>query len=1008
MATLNSRFIAHVKQENSFLRRFVLVCLLAALLSTALVYPLRIPNILLAQLDASADEHRDAWGNLYLGQLRSIIAFNHAPLVIKECVSSVFLVASMCFFLLYLLRTISVQSAEQNQFSVSGKNPQTKLRSLLAHPFFWAGGFLLFAAISVFLWSPTPHHSLWTLLLCALVLGSAWVISVLSPSWSEIQKFMVAVALAGCLISFISFLQHIEAAWWFLPRFDDPRNRVGSLIGHNTGLSAYLLFPLSFSVSLWFIARRRLTRLFIALSVMLVLFVLVAAQSRAIWAIGTVMVIAQSAVLLRGVGARVRLSTFLLAAIAILFLFAAVQSIAPSVNPLARHAVRLSERLRRDFSPAQLAKETRLRIFVVSVPLVVKSPLIGHGLGAFQYVYPPAHGEYFLRHPDSILGTTVRRTDVAHNDYLQLVVETGFIGTALLLTSLVLVLRRVRRAYRALPWEKEKILLTGLIAPTAAIAVHAFFDFPFHVHPLAFTAVTSLALSYAGATRVLQPTSQLGRGASCAPRRSALAALTNETDAGSAEQESRAFHIEPASNFRPSLVLSLVAVVSAWLASPLAFELLLREFISDTLLRDASNWVSTAQSLATLPGGAKYQALDNAKELYRRAVKINVFNGTAMEGLAAAQLLSGSFDSALWLELRDDPSHKKAAEAIRLNATRALTSAVEYANLAMERGELRYHYTYYLIGQAYHLLAKLYPERSEYLESARRAFEQAVGLNNADVASLQELADVYEEQQPPNYERARALRRRIFEVDPDFGTRRFLLPVDDAARRGRFSQAWRSLNKISDVVGEHWSVQFAKARLYLKEALWPPPALDVATTTPEARRWFESRYRLARALADELAPLLEKNPVYQRFRLELLAAGGETTDALGLADRLLLSSEVRDPELDVLRYELGLRANSPRSLRWVEQGSAEFWYYRQRLRTLLLGPVALGSAQLANLVRADSSVLLKLDEGLRAADYLKAAGQWEYVSVIANNLARTYPTDPDVKKLLETVKAKSH
>ncbi len=1007
MASLNQRFIGHqVVRQNALLRHLVLLCLLCAGLSTAVVYPVRLPSILLAQFDAAANAHRDTWGNVYLGQLRSILAFNHAPLVLKETVSSAFLTIALCFSFLYTVRTISLHCVlNHNSVPDEGRPDGPALRGL-RNPFFWAGLFLVYCGFSAVFWTPTPHHSLRTLLLCALGIGAAWMLYVLQPRWGDIQKFMVSVALAGTLIAFVSFLQHIEAAWWFLPRFDDPRNRVGSLIGHNTGLSAYLLFPLSFAISLWFVANRIRTRLLIGLALILMLFVLVAAQSRAIWPIGSVMLVVQCAILARGTGYRVRLRTLLLWIVALLIVLVLVQSMAPTVNPLARHSVRISERLRRDFSPGQLLKETRLRIFVVSLPLIAKSPLLGHGIGAFQYVYPPAHGEYFVRHPDSVLGTTVRRTDVAHNDYLQLLVETGLLGSILFFTALGLVARRVREGYLACSWGREKVLLTGLVAPTCAIAVHAFFDFPFHVHPIALTAVFSLALAYTAADQTLR-----ARGMAAEPP---VSRVCSEQPQNSTERPNkddangRPSSPQPHKVIRPALVLSLVAVFAAWLVSPLAFELILRSFISDSLQRDAANWSATAQALSSHGGGAKYQALDNAKELYRRAIKANVFNGLAMEGLASAYLLSGTFDFALWQDLRNDPTQRKSAEAIRMNAKRALLAAADYAKLAMERGELRYHYVYYVVGQAYHLLAKLYPENGEYLEASRRAFEQAIALNNADVASLQELAIVYEEQQPPNPERARALRRRIFEVDPDFGARRFLLPVEEAAKRGRFPEAWRSLNKISEAVGDHWSVEFTKARLYLKEALWPPPALDVATTSPEARRWFTVRYNLAKALVNDLSEKMTQNPLFERFRLDLFAAGDETTSALKLADRLLLASEVRDPELDVLRHELGIRANSPRPLRWVEKDSTEFWYYRQRLRTLLLGPVSLGSAQLANLARTDPNLVLKLDEGLRAAAYLRAAHQDDLVLVIAKNLAKSFPSDPDVKNLLESIRGKSH
>jgi len=983
-----------VQHQTSLLRRLIYLTLLGAVLASALVYPMRIPNIYLARLDALADAHRNTWGNIYFGQLRSIIAFNHSPLALKETVSSSFIIASLCFLTLYSLRTISLQYVYNNQ--VACGYCRAGVLRWVRNPLVWGGAFLLYATLSAVLWSPTPHVSLRTLVLCALGIGAFATVVAIRPRCDELQKYMVSVALAGTLIAWISFLQHVDAAWWFLPKFDDPRNRIGSLIGHNTGLSAYLLFPLAFSLSFFFVARRRVTRVVLSLAILLILFVLVAAQSRAIWPIGTFMLLGQTVLLLRLHERRFSRVAVLGTILALLLALAVVQTVAPEVNPLARHTVRIVERLERDLNPRQLIKETRLRILVVSLPLIAKSPLIGHGLGSFQFVYPPAHGEYFARHPDSVLGTTVRRTDVAHNDYLQLLVETGLVGVVLLGGAIVLIFRTLTKGAARLPGKYEKTLFIGLLAPCCAMAIHAFVDFPFHIHPLALTAVVSLAFAYSAALQA-----QMSALAAPAMNESSLAHTAAAPDSLSPGGGDRA-------GLRLPMVAALVAVGSMWLASPLAMEFILREFISDTLYSDATNWVATARALGATPGMAKYQALDSAKELYRRAIKVNVFNGLAMEGMASACLLTGTYDTALWQEIISEGKNPRAAEQVRQTASRNLKTAIEYAKLAIEKGELRYHYLYYVLGQANNLLAKLYPEVSEYREAARRAFEQAIAFNNADVGSLQELADLYETMSPPDFQRAHALRHRIFEVDPDFGAQRYLAPVEEAAKRGRFVQAWQSLNKISEAVGEHWSVQFAKAKLYLREAVWPPPALDLAPSSPEARRWFEGRYSLAKDISKQLEATQGQNPLFQRFKLYLLAAGGETTSALELADKLLASTEVRDPELDVLRFELAQRIGKSVSLRWVESGSAEFWYYRQRLRTILLGPVSLGSVQLANMLLADPNTPLQLDDGLRAAAYLKAAQQWKLLEVLARKLEQLYPSEPDVRKLLKDIEDKAH
>ena len=979
---LLNKELDHANTQNALLRRLIFLLILSSVVLSALAYPLRLPNLLLAYLDQLAEEQRSTWGGIYFSQLRSYVAFNYSPLILKETVGSSILIGALCFLLLYTMRTISIQQLYNVPVAMEAQRRSCSPILLVREPIFWAGLFLTYTAISVFLLSPTLHYSLRTWILCALGISAFITLVVIRPTWYDVQKFMVAVALTGTLIAFVSFLQHVDAAWWFLPNFDDPRNRLGSFIGHNTGLSAFLLFPLSFSISLWFIVRRRITRLLISAAILLMLFVLVAAQSRAIWVLGTGMVVWQISVLAREFLKTVRKTRIVLSVVALILALAAVQSVAPSVNPLARHTVRIGERLRRDFSPSQLVKETRLRIFVVSLPLIARSPLWGHGFGAFQYVYPPAHGEYFLRHPDSVLGTTTRRTDVAHNDYLQLVVECGLLGALLLLVPLGLVLKETVSMLRRLSPSREKILSVGLIAPLGAIAIHAFFDFPMHVYPIALLTVVTLGMGYSLARASQNPSSvpvQAVGGESLPSRRS----------------------------FRAELVISLCAVVAMWLLSPLGYEFLLRTYVSDCLARDASNWVVTAKSLATSSPAAAFEAISRAKELFHRAIKMDVFNGSALEGLAALHVLAGHLDFMTWSSLSPEEKNSKQGQALRQNIVRNFSAATQYAKLAIERGELRYHYLFYLIGQSYHMLWQVQPETPQFLESARKALEEAIALNNADVGSLLELSNVYEKMNPPDEERARSLRRRIFDVDPVFGAKTFLDRVDTAAEAGRFVDAWKVLNKITEAVGDHWSVRFAHARLYLKEALWYPPSLDRDTSSPQRASWKLERLKLAGPIVRELEEKIPDNLVFRHFLLRYLAACGETTRALALADRLILETETREPELDVLRYELGLKASQPRSLRWVEKDSAEFWYYRQRLRTLVFDEVPLGSAQLANMVREDKALELQREEGLRACAYLRAAGRWDLVLVIAENLARNYPVDPDVRKILEEARTKA-
>ena len=78
-----------------------------------------------------------------------------------------------------------------------------------------------------------------------------------------------------------------------------------------------------------------------------------------------------------------------------------------------------------------------------------------------------------------------------HDEYLQVLVELGFVGLTLLLSVLVGSGLLVRRAMRR---DRRHALPAAVAAATAAVAVHGGFDFVWHVPvvPLVFAALLGL------------------------------------------------------------------------------------------------------------------------------------------------------------------------------------------------------------------------------------------------------------------------------------------------------------------------------------------------------------------------------------------------------------------------------------------------------------------------------------------------------------------------------------
>ena len=115
---------------------------------------------------------------------------------------------------------------------------------------------------------------------------------------------------------------------------------------------------------------------------------------------------------------------------------------------------------------AEISGGTRLAIDRDGLRMFAQRPVLGWGLGTFPEVYPQYRSFY-----------TNFRVNAAHNDYVQLLVEMGALGFAVMLWFVVaLYLRAVRKLHH---WHSDlngAIALTALLGCTG-ILVHSFLDY---------------------------------------------------------------------------------------------------------------------------------------------------------------------------------------------------------------------------------------------------------------------------------------------------------------------------------------------------------------------------------------------------------------------------------------------------------------------------------------------------------------------------------------------------
>ncbi len=108
----------------------------------------------------------------------------------------------------------------------------------------------------------------------------------------------------------------------------------------------------------------------------------------------------------------------------------------------------------------------RLSIDRDCLRMLVKRPVLGWGLGTFPIVYPEFRSFY-----------TNFFMNQAHNDYLQLLVETGLAGFSIAVWFLVLVFRRAAGKLKNWTETASGALTVAALLGCVGILVHSFLDF---------------------------------------------------------------------------------------------------------------------------------------------------------------------------------------------------------------------------------------------------------------------------------------------------------------------------------------------------------------------------------------------------------------------------------------------------------------------------------------------------------------------------------------------------
>ncbi|HXX53154.1 MAG TPA: O-antigen ligase family protein [Thermodesulfovibrionales bacterium] len=135
------------------------------------------------------------------------------------------------------------------------------------------------------------------------------------------------------------------------------------------------------------------------------------------------------------------------------------------------------------FAQSKEASTSRFLAWQATLSAFRDYPVLGSGLGTFQYifkVYQPEGLRLYWAH--------------AHNDYLELLLELGIVGSIIVVIFFLIVLGKIMRT----DWKGKNLYLgASLLSSITTIAVHSMVDFNLHIpsNAILFSLILGLAVS---------------------------------------------------------------------------------------------------------------------------------------------------------------------------------------------------------------------------------------------------------------------------------------------------------------------------------------------------------------------------------------------------------------------------------------------------------------------------------------------------------------------------------
>ena len=292
------------------------------------------------------------------------------------------------------------------------------------------------------------------------------------PVW--LLRLWGAIAIAGGSIALLGLIQKGTGAqmiFWQLAAPADAKTFFATYYYHaNAGALMNLALPVIAGLALWTVARsaRAVPRAVSATTLLIVVVAVFSNTSRMAQAVGVLIMITLLAAVIRPavkIIAHAEKRTLVVGVLIVAVTVLAIAQAAHLDKPIARW---------QQFT-RQMPVDARWAANRAAWNAVGDAGLFGFGPGSFRTVFP--HYQQALK---AQLQGTWR---FLHNDYLQTLLEWGWVGSALVAALFFGGIGIAIRSYlRAQRWSnRQRLLLPCVVVALIGVAIHAAVDFPFQI-----------------------------------------------------------------------------------------------------------------------------------------------------------------------------------------------------------------------------------------------------------------------------------------------------------------------------------------------------------------------------------------------------------------------------------------------------------------------------------------------------------------------------------------------